>query len=143
MTAATLKRMNVGLALSFPAAVMIYLTLGDAKVLATTAALVALSMVWLTVTAAVNTIPHSRLGLLEGTTGIPERGRLPRVLPAAWATKDVSRPYIPWGWTSILLAPLELLMLASAVPAVVMLVMLPVGLALAGILWVSRVLLHL
>jgi hypothetical protein len=54
---------------------------------------------------------------------------------------DVSRRAIPWRWTSVLLAPVELLALVWSVPIVVLLVMLPIGLALAGVLWLGRIIL--
>ena len=51
---------------------------------------------------------------------------------------DVSRPVTPWRWQSSLQAPIELLALAWGIPLVVLLLILPVGLALAGALWIGR-----
>jgi hypothetical protein len=51
---------------------------------------------------------------------------------------DVSRLATPWRWTSVLLAPLELLALAWSIPVLILLVMVPIGLVLAGALWVGR-----
>jgi hypothetical protein len=54
------------------------------------------------------------------------------------AVLDVSRRAIPWRWGGVLLAPLELLAVAWSVPVVMLLVMVPIGLALSGLLWVGR-----
>ena len=51
---------------------------------------------------------------------------------------DVSRPVMPWSWRSSLQAPIELLALAWGIPLLIMLMMVPVGLALAAALWVAR-----
>ena len=51
---------------------------------------------------------------------------------------DVSRPVMPWRWRSSLQAPIELLALAWGIPLLIMLLMVPVGLALAAALWVAR-----
>jgi hypothetical protein len=57
---------------------------------------------------------------------------------AANVVLDVSRPVIAWRWRSILLAPIQLLALAWGIPLLVLLLMVPVGLAVAGALWVGR-----
>jgi hypothetical protein len=78
----------------------------------------------------------------ERATNLPVAGNLrPRRVPAAPSPDyviDVSRPAPPAGWRSLVLAPIELLALAWSVPALIMLLMLPVGLALAGAFWVGR-----
>ena len=51
---------------------------------------------------------------------------------------DVSRPVTASGWRSSLQAPIELLALAWSVPVLILLVMAPIGLVLAGVLWVVR-----
>ena len=56
---------------------------------------------------------------------------------------DVGRPVVPWRWTSIVLAPIELLALAWSVPFVILLVMVPIGLGIASVLWVARLILRL
>ena len=63
-----------------------------------------------------------------------------RVVAAAGPTYvvDVSRPVTPWQWRSMLLAPIELLALAWSVPVLMVLVIAPIGLALAVALWVGR-----
>jgi len=68
---------------------------------------------------------------------------LPRGLTPVSATQaEVSRPVTPWRWTNVLLAPLEALALAWSVPFLILLVMVPVGLALASALWLARLLLR-
>ena len=51
---------------------------------------------------------------------------------------DASRSTTPWRWTSILLAPVELLALAWSVPFLILLIMVPIGFTLATVLWVGR-----
>ena len=51
---------------------------------------------------------------------------------------DVSRPVTPWRWQSSLQAPIELLALAWGIPFVILFLIVPVGLALAGALWIGR-----
>ena len=51
---------------------------------------------------------------------------------------DVSRTVTPWGWRSSLQASIELLALAWGIPVLILLLITPVGLALAGALWVAR-----
>ena len=69
---------------------------------------------------------------------IPEK-RL-RDRPTASGAVDVNRPVTPWRWTSVLLAPLELLALAWTIPFLVLLVMVPIGLVIASALWAGRAL---
>ena len=56
---------------------------------------------------------------------------------------DVSRPVTPWRWSSSLQAPIELLGLAWGIPIVILLLIVPVGLALAAALWVVRLVFRL
>jgi len=51
---------------------------------------------------------------------------------------DVSRPVLPFRWSRLVLAPIELLALAWSVPVFITVLMLPVGLALAAAFWVGR-----
>jgi hypothetical protein len=55
---------------------------------------------------------------------------------------SVNRPIRSWRWTSVLLVPFELLAVAGSVPLAILLVMLPVGLALAVVVWVGRLILR-
>jgi hypothetical protein len=143
MTATTQNRMNVALALAIPAAGLVYLTAGDALSFGrfTIAAAVALGVLWLTATAAVNTIPHLQPGVVQargGATDTLARG----LTPSSATYVDVSRPVAPWRRTNLLLAPLEGLALAWSVPFLILLVMLPLGLALASALWFGRLILR-
>jgi len=56
---------------------------------------------------------------------------------------DVSRPITPWRWTNSLQAPIELLALAWGIPLLILLLIVPVGLALAGALWIGRLVVRL
>jgi len=62
---------------------------------------------------------------------------VPATPPPAYVI-DVSRPVPPFRWRSLVLPPIELLTLAWGVPALIMLLMVPVGLALAAAFWVGR-----
>lgn len=141
MTATTQNRMNVALALALPAAGLAYLTTGALSGRFTVAAIVSLGVLWLTVTAAVNTDTLPRPGLV-GARGVANK-TLPRVVtPAHPAYVNVSRPATRWRWTDVLLAPVEALALSWSVGFLVLLVMMPVGLALAGALWFGRLILR-
>ena len=54
------------------------------------------------------------------------------------AVINISRPVVPWSWRDVLMAPVELLALAWAVPLVVLLALLPFGLVIAGAVWLGR-----
>jgi hypothetical protein len=82
-----------------------------------------------------------QLGHERGTVIRPVFVRVPASVP------DVSRPVQPWSWTSVLVAPLELVAVAWSVPLVMLGVMVPVGmlgvmvpvgLALSSLLWLGR-----
>jgi hypothetical protein len=51
---------------------------------------------------------------------------------------DVSRPEIPWSWSGVVTAPIELLALAWTAPLLIFAITLPVGLAAAAALWIGR-----
>lgn len=95
----------------------------------------------LLVTAAVaaNTIrrPHA----LVVTRRIPEN--LGRPVTTQSYVVDVSRPSPPWSWRSVVLAPLELLVVAWSVPVVILLIAAPIGLAIAAFLWLGRLMVRL
>jgi hypothetical protein len=44
----------------------------------------------------------------------------------------------PWSWKALFLAPIELLALAWTIPFLILLVLLPIGLAVASALWLGR-----
>ena len=44
---------------------------------------------------------------------------------------DVSRPVLPWRWTSLLVAPLEVLALVWSIPFVILLIGIPIALLVA------------
>ena len=69
-----------------------------------------------------------------------ERRVTPRTATPAYVL-DVSRPVNPRRWTTILLAPIELLALAWGAGLVILLIMAPIGIAVASALWLSRVIL--
>jgi hypothetical protein len=133
--------MNVALALAVPLAGLAYLAAGALSGRLIIAAIVSLGVLWLTATAAVNTDTLTRPGVVGGRR--VANNTLPRVVtPAYPAYVNVSRPVTRWRWTDVLLAPVEALSLAWSVGFLVLLLMVPVGLALASALWVGRLILR-
>ena len=143
MTANTQSRMNVVLTLMIPAVGLAYMTSG-ASVTSNPAAiggLVALGVLWLIATVAHNTIDWPRRVVVSRARELAKyRGqRRPAMSPDyPDYVVDVGRPTIPWRWTSILLLPVELLALAWSVPFLILLIMVPIGFAVATALWVGR-----
>jgi hypothetical protein len=106
--------------------------------------MVGLGVLWLATVLRLNALPVDR-----GTRSVrnvrdvgPDRAPVPRAMTPAYVV-DVRLPVKPWRWTSVLLAPLELLAVAWSVPVVILLIMLPIGLALVSALWLGRLILHL
>ena len=136
MTRVVHNSIGVGAALSLPAAASLWLISAAASTMSPSS-LVMFGALWLT------TIAVAFIALRNGHTA----GRVVRLtrpgqtvhLPAVPGyVVNVSRPVAPWRWTSVLLLPLEIVALAFAVPLVVLLVMVPVGLAAAAALWLGR-----
>ena len=61
--------------------------------------------------------------------------------PLPMAVINVSRPVVPWSWRDVLLAPVQLLVLAWGVPLLVFLALLPLGLVIAGAVRLGRMIL--
>jgi hypothetical protein len=137
MSAITRGTTNMMLAMAVPAAGLVYLLSSNRS---TVAGLVVFGVLWLTAAVGVNTIRDIARPVEE----VAENRKPRRVLTPAYPAYvvNVSRPVKPWHWTSILLAPIELLGLAWSVPILVLLVMLPIGLVLAGALWAARLILN-
>ena len=137
MTRVVHNSIGVGAALSLPAAASLWLISAAASTMSPSS-LVMFGALWLT------TIAVAFIALRNGHTAgrvvrLTRPGqtvRLPAAVPAY--VVNVSRPGEPWRWTSVLLLPLEVVALAFAVPLVVLLAMVPVGLAAAAALWVGR-----
>ena len=55
---------------------------------------------------------------------------------------DVSRPVVPWRWTSVLLTAVELLAVAWSIPVIILAVGSPIILAVALIYWIGRFVLN-
>lgn len=146
MTAITETRVNMVLALALPAAGLAYLTFGvfAAPSWSTIGAMIVLGVLWLTATIAVSTARRPRLDTVAPVQEVAENIAPLRVLTPAYPAYvvDVSRQVRPWRWTSVLLAPVELLALAWTIPVLILLIMVPVGLALASVLWVGRLILR-
>jgi len=51
---------------------------------------------------------------------------------------NVSRAAVPWRWTDVLLAPVELLAVAWTVPLVILAIGLPIALAITLVGWIIR-----
>ena len=137
MTAITQSRMNVMLALAIPAFGLAYLTFGFS--LATNPAIgavVAFGVLWLTVAVALNTVRGPR-AVGSRVTEVAQN-LVPRRPATSAGVVDVGRPSTRQRWPSLLLVPLELLALAWSVPFVILLIMVPIGLAVASVVWVGR-----
>ena len=140
MMAITQGRMTVGLTLVLPTVGLAYSTSGASLAFDRSAAgLVALGVLLVTAAVAANTIrrPHP----LVVTRRIPENPGRP--LTTQSYVVDVSRPSPPWSWRSMVLAPLELLVVAWSVPVVILLIAAPIGLAIAAFLWLGRLMVRL
>jgi hypothetical protein len=96
---------------------------------------------WLVATAVIT------LNALKGSRATGTAGRLTHDLddnrPAARVVLPayvvgVNRQVQPWSWTTLFLAPVELLALAWSVPLAILVIMLPVGLAVSGVIWLGR-----
>ena len=141
MIAITRDRMTVALALVIPTVGLAYSTAGAFLGFDRSAAawVMALGVLVVTATVAANTIrrPHPVLV----TRRIPENLGRPVTTPSY--VVDVSRPSTSWSWRAVLLAPLELLVVAWSVPVVILLIAAPIGLAIAVFLWLGRLMVRL
>jgi hypothetical protein len=141
MMAITLGRMNVVLTLVIPTVGLAYSTEGASLGFDRSAAgLIALGGLLITAAVAANTIrrPHP----LVVTPRISENLGRPVTTTQSYVV-DVSRPSPPWSWRSVLLAPLELLVVAWSVPVVILLIAAPIGLGIAVVLWLGRLVVRL
>lgn len=86
------------------------------------------------------TVVTDRLGGLVYKPSIrPQRAVEPNTRVADYVV-DVSRPLLPWRWTSMLRAPLELLAVVWSVPLLILLVGSPLVLAVALVYRIVRLL---
>ena len=140
MMAITQDRMNVALTLVIPTVGLADSTAGASLGVDPRAAawVMALGVLVLTATIA-TTIRRPRPFPL--TRRIPENLGRPVTTPSY--VVDVSRSSTPWSWRTVLLAPLELLVVAWSVPVVILLIAAPIGLAMAALLWVGRLMVRL
>ena len=132
MTATTQTGLNFALALAIPAAGLAYMATTATVVPSrlTASAMVALGLVWLASTVALNTVARPR----------PAMARLQHVDPIPVPPRNVvnvSRPLVPRTWKDALSAPLELLAVVWGVPLVILLVIAPIGLAISLALWLG------
>ena len=141
MSATTQGATNVMLALAVPAAGLVYLLSSSRS---TVGGLVVFGVLWLIAAVGVNTVRRPGRTIGRPVEQAAENIKPSPVLTPAYPAYvvNVSRPVTPWRWTSVLLAPIELLGLAWSVPIGILLVMVPIGLILAGALWVARVILR-
>jgi hypothetical protein len=145
MTATTQSRMNVGLALTIPAVGFAYLISGLAVTTSSRSAIVVLiacGVLWLTATVALNTTRRPQPAVVGGVPDLAEN-LVPRRAGSWPSVVNVSRANIPWRWTSVLLLPVELLVLAWSVPVVILLIMVPIGLAVATVLRIGQLIAEL
>ena len=145
MTGSSQSAMNLGLALAIPTAGLVYLLVGVALPpnWSTIGVVVASAVLWLTATVVLNTIRRPRLQIAGRVQEAAGSDMPRRVVTPAYPIDvvDVSRPVKSWPLRSVLLTSIELLVLAWSVPVLILLVMVPIGLALASALWVGRLIL--
>ena len=140
MIAITQNRMTVALTLVLPTVALAYSTAGASLAFDRSAVgLIALGALVATAAFAANTIRHSHP--LVVTRRIPANLGRPVTTPSY--VVDVSRPSTPWSWRAVLLTPLELLVVAWSVPVVILLIAAPIGLAIAALLWLGRLMVRL
>ena len=146
MTSLAQNRMNLVLALAIPATGALYLTSSGSLTMnpSTVSITLGLGALWLAAVVAVNALQPDRGNRVDRGLRVMhdlnDDRATSRSVTAAYVL-DVSRPAEPWRWTSVLLAPVELLGLAWSVPAIILLIVVPIGLALAGAFWLGRLLL--
>jgi hypothetical protein len=144
MTGSSQSAMNLGLALAIPTAGLVYLLVGVALPpnWSTIGVVVASAVLWLTATVVLNTIRRPRLQIAGRVQEAAGTDMPRRVVTPAYPIDvvDVSRPVKSWPLRS-LLTSIELLVLAWGVPVLILLVMVPIGLALASARWVGRLIL--
>lgn len=140
MTANTQSRMNVILALAIPAVGLAFLTSGVSLTSnpSATGGLVAFGVLWLTAIVALNTIDWPRRVVVSRAPEPANYVAQRRPATSPGHVVDARRSTTPWRWTSILLAPVELLALAWSVPFLILLIMVPIGFTLATVLWIGR-----
>ena len=137
--------MNFALALAIPAAAFLYLTIGGSLTTNPSAVGVTLGLgaLWLAAIVALNTLRNRReTGVGPLTRHVVVESVRDRAFTPSYV-RDVSRPLEPWRATSVLFAPLELLAVAWSIPFVILLIVVPIGLALAILLWLGRLILGL
>ena len=141
MMAITQDRMTLALALVLPTIGLADSTAGASLGFDRAAAgwVIGLGVLVVTATIAANTIrrPYS----LPVTRRLPEALGRPATIPSY--VVDVSRPFTPWSWRAVLLAPLELLVVAWSVPVVILLIAAPIGFTIAALLWLGRLMVRL
>jgi hypothetical protein len=147
MTALARGRLNMALGLAIPTAGFLYLSSsGVPPANAPMAGLIiGVGVLWLAAVVRINTLPLVRVSrVVQGTRDFStDHPPLPpRTIRPAYVV-DASRPIKPWRWTSVLLAPLELLAVAWTLPVMILLIMVPVGLGLVGALWLARLIFNL
>ena len=146
MTTRTQSITNVVLALAVPATGLAYLVSGVSLSPGpfTAVIVIVFGTLWFAATAVRNTMlrpqPQIANGSLRTGIGSAPAGRPGVVLPSY--AIDVSRPAVPFQWTSVPRMAGELLAVVWSVPLAVLLLMVPVGLVVAGVLWLGRVILH-
>lgn len=140
MTSLVQNRMIIVVALLLPTAASLWLRAGGLPTLQPST-IVVVGTLWLAATAVVtlNALKGSR-AVAPGGPSIPggAAARPPGGADLPADVLNVSRPTRPWRWKTVLVLPVELLALAWGVPVAILLVMVPVGVAISGLLWVGR-----
>jgi len=147
VTTRTQRAMNVVLALAVPATGLAYLVSGVSLPPSGfgVAMMLVFGVLWFTATAARGAIARPRGEVATGTSRVVQDmalARRPPTLAHASYVVDVTRPATPWRLPGVFRAAGELLVVVWSVPVVVLVLMVPIGLVLAGVLWIARLILR-
>ena len=130
-------RLILVVAVSIPTAALLWLRSASSPIM-TPSTMLVVGALWLaTAVIALNTLKN---GSAPGRVEKTDTGRRRTTPAAAWPTSDagVTRPSWLRRGADILQVPFELLALAWSIPVVILLIMVPIGLALAVVLWLGR-----
>ena len=147
MTTRTQRAMNVVLALAVPATGLAYLVSGASLSPSSfgVAVMLVFGVLWFTATAARSEIAPPRGEVATQTSRAAQDmalARRPPTLAHPSYVVDVTRSTTPWRWAGAFRAAGEVLVVVWSVPVVVLALMVPIGLALAGVLWIARLILR-
>jgi hypothetical protein len=128
-------RLILVVAVSIPTAALLWLRSASSPIM-TPSTMLVVGALWLaTAVIALNTLKN---GSAPGRVGRTDTGRTTAAAASPTSDAGVTRPSRLRRAADILQVPFELLALAWSIPVVILLIMVPIGLALAVVLWLGR-----